>query len=65
MNVRKIVWVKREEGMPTEKDADVYGCVLAWHKYNGVMVTGWRRVRENDFVEAWARTPMGPEGEEK
>lgn len=65
MNVRKIVWVKREEGLPTEKDADAYGCVMAWHKYNGVMVTGWRRVVENEFIVAWAHTPMGPEGEEK
>ena len=59
-----IEWIKTSERMPTQADADVYNCVLAWHEYGGVMVMGWHRVAENRFVVAWAPTPQGPEGVE-
>lgn len=62
MSVRSVVWNLCADRMPKERDADAWGCVLVWHKYQGVMVTGWHRVQENEFYVAWARTPMGPEG---
>ena len=54
-----VTWFDREEKLPEKTDADEYGCVLCQHRYNGIMVTGWRRVRENAFIVAWARTPGG------
>lgn len=58
-----IQWVPVTERMPTEKDGDPQRCVLAWHVYQGVMVTGWHQIKGNQFITHWA-TPRGPEGEE-
>ena len=58
-----IQWVPVTERMPTEKDADPQRCVLVWHAYQGVMVTGWHQINGNQFITHWA-TPRGPEGEE-
>ena len=55
-----IQWVPVTERMPTEKDADPQRCVLAWHVYQGVMVTGWHQIDGNQFITHWA-TPRGPE----
>ena len=55
-------WTMKTDRLPLQSDADVFGCVLAWHVFSGVMVTGWRRVEENDFIIAWRRTPEGPGG---
>lgn len=46
-------WVDRDERLPTEKDADAQGCVIVWHVYNGVMVTGWFNVENNRFISHW------------
>lgn len=56
-----IEWIDRETRLPGKDDADEYGCVLCKHRYNGILVTGWRRVAENSFIVAWAKTPGGPE----
>ena len=57
----KGAWVDaREERAPDEKDADEFGCVLAFHIHNGVMVTGWKQFRENRFLTHWQRTPRPP-----
>lgn len=58
---REITWVDSKERMPTKADADPQACVLAWHTYNGVMLVGWHRVLENQFILAWATPPAGPE----
>ena len=55
-------WTMKTERLPLQSDADAFGCVLAWHTFSGVLVTGWRRVEENDFIIAWQRTPKGPGG---
>lgn len=55
-----IEWIDRETRLPGADDADEYGCVLCKHRYNGILVTGWRRVAENSFIVAWAKTPGGP-----
>lgn len=54
-------WIPSAERKPTERDADVYGCVLVYHAYQGVMVTGWFQVGENSLITHWARTPEPPE----
>lgn len=56
----KIEWIDRDERVPTKADADVYGCVVAWHRYNGLIVTGWHRAADNEMIVAWAHTPAGP-----
>lgn len=61
MTDSRIAWIRCADRMPTKRDADVYGCVVAWHMYNGLMVTGWHRIRDNQFITAWAKTPKGPE----
>lgn len=60
MTEAKILWVPVTERMPTEKDADPQRCVLAWHVYQGMMVTGWHQINGNQFITHWA-TPRGPE----
>lgn len=31
-------WVRKADRLPTRRDADAQGCVLAWHIYNGVVI---------------------------
>lgn len=47
--------------MPTAEDADKEGCIVAWHAYQGAVITGWRRVAENRFISHWTHTPPAPE----
>lgn len=58
-----IEWIRTTDRMPTQQDADDFGCVIAWHEMGGLMVMGWHRVAENRFIVAWAPTPEGPGGE--
>ena len=44
------------------QDANATGCVLAWHRYNGCMVTGWHQFGRNRFLTHWQKTPGPPEG---
>lgn len=37
-------------------------CVLAWHRYSGMMVTGIERVAQNDFFTHWMPALEPPEG---
>lgn len=55
-------WTDAKERKPTREDADVTGCVLAWHKYNGCMVTGWHQFGVSAMYTHWQRTPEPPEG---
>lgn len=55
-------WIDAAKRKPTRKDADVTGCVLAWHRYNGAMITGWRNVRGNALYTHWQPTPAVPKG---
>lgn len=54
-------WVDRDERLPTEADADVQGCVIVWHVYNGVMITGWFNVPHNRFISHWMPAIPRPE----
>ena len=56
------LWVSTRERMPGRGDADLWGCVLIWDKYNGCMITGWqnRNRLEAETVTHWARLPEEP-----
>ena len=56
----KIRWIAREDYLPDKRHGDETGCVLAWHRYQGMMVTGIRRVRECEFFTHWAPAIEGP-----
>lgn len=53
-------WIDRDERLPTEADADEFNCVLVWHVYNGVMITGWHNVAGNRFISHWTHTIPRP-----
>ena len=53
-------WIPREERLPTEADADAFNCVIVYHVFNGVMITGWHRVADNRFISHWTHTPPDP-----
>lgn len=66
-----VPWIDANTRIPNAEDADKKGCVLAWHRYNGMMVTGWHQFEHNanGFLTHWApgaKPPDGfPEWEEK
>lgn len=53
-------WRPATAHSPTRKDGDANGCVLAWHIYNGCMVTGAKVARDSSFISHWQKLPMGP-----
>lgn len=59
---RKAAWIDKTERLPTAADADCERCVLAWHRYSGMMVTGIERVAQNDFFTHWMPALEPPEG---
>jgi hypothetical protein len=54
-------WYDKTEQPPCMEDADNQGCVIAWHTFDGVLITGWRYVMQNSFITHWFPTPMPPE----
>ena len=34
-----IDWIDKNKRKPTKTDEDAHGCILAWHRYTGLMVT--------------------------
>lgn len=54
-------WIDRDDRLPTEADADEFNCVIVWHVFNGVMITGWHNVVQNSFISHWTYTPPRPE----
>lgn len=53
-------WIDAATRLPEKADADVTGCVVAWHRYNGTMVIGWWQVKGNRFLTHWQRCPAAP-----
>ena len=54
-------WVPVSERMPAEADADVQGCVLAWHEYQGVIVLHIHNMTNfGTFITHWMPTPAAP-----
>lgn len=54
-------WISAAERKPTRADADIMGCVLARHLYDGIMVTGWRQFDYDRYMMCWLPTPGAPE----
>ena len=53
-------WIDAKQRKPTEADTDVYHCVLAYHKYNGAMVTGWHQFDTSTMFTHWMPLPLPP-----
>lgn len=58
----ELMWIPKKDRMPTEADADPYGCVMIWDRLNGAKITGWRNTQElgREAVTHWSRLPEGP-----
>ena len=54
-------WISVSERLPTAQDADMGGCVLVWHIYQGMLVMGWHQVDKNRFFSHWMTLPAPPE----
>ena len=54
------VWVPVEDRLPTQADSDAQHCVIGWHKYNGVMVTGWHQFKVGGMYTHWMPVPKSP-----
>lgn len=57
------VWINKKDRLPTAEDADPQGCVLVWHTFNGLMVTGWFQVERGVFLNYWQPAIPGPKEE--
>ena len=53
-------WHDKQERPPSIEDADGQGCVISWHEYDGVLITGWRYVMQNQHITHWTHTPSAP-----
>lgn len=56
------MWIDMSARKPTQDDADEYGCVIVWHLFQGVMITGWRNAASGIYHTHWQKTPDAPEG---
>lgn len=54
-------WTSVLDKLPTREDGDAQGCVLVWHIYQGVMLTGYHQMRANRFYTHWQPVPLPPE----
>lgn len=57
-------WISATTRKPTQEDADKTNCVLAWHRYSGLMVVGWHQFGWNRFLTHWKPAPDPPPGYE-
>lgn len=55
-------WIDKRIRPPTAGDADHAGCILVWHRYQGVMVSDWRNAIQNRYITHWMIPPSGPNG---
>lgn len=55
-------WIDLKERIPTKEDADEWGCVLVWDRYNGVKVCGWNNTfgLAREPVTHWMTPPERP-----
>jgi hypothetical protein len=58
-------WISALERPPKPEDGDPQGCVLIWHRFQGVMVTGWHNIPRNRFITHWMPTPKAPSDVER
>ena len=58
-----INWTAIQDHKPTPEDADEQGCVLVWHKYQGVIVLNVKNVcNYGAYITHWMPTPAAPAG---
>ena len=55
-------WYRRDEREPTEADCDSAKCLLAVHRFNGVMTTHIANFRQNSLYTHW-RPAIGLPGD--
>lgn len=55
-------WIATAKRKPTQADADPYGCVMAYHMMQGVMIIGWHVVGDGGYYTHWAHIPEAPHG---
>lgn len=53
-------WIDASITKPTQADADIQNCVLAWHIYDGLQITGWWQFEINKLLIYWQRSPRPP-----
>lgn len=58
-------WIDLRDRKPTKDDSDAAGCVLFWHVYNGVMLTGYFQTEYNRFLTHWMPTPEAPDNHQE
>lgn len=63
----QVNWIEKGERIPEPDETDPTGCVLAWHVYNGMMITGVQNITSNPFITHWLPALEAPEerGREK
>lgn len=54
-------WISVLDKLPVREDSDAQGCVLVWHIYQGVMLTGYHQIHTNRFFTHWQPAPKPPE----
>lgn len=54
-------WISVLDRLPAQEDGDAQGCVLVWHIYQGVMLTGYHQMCANRFFTHWQPVPNPPE----
>lgn len=57
-------WRETTPNTPTRRDGDANGCVMAWHIYQGCIVTGAKNARDSSFITHWQKLPLGPDGQD-
>ncbi len=53
-------WISWKTRLPTEADADIFGCVLVWDCRAGNRITGWHQLTSNGGITTWQRLPDPP-----
>ena len=54
-------WVKMIDRPPKPEDCDQWGCVLAWHIHNGVVVINIHNIKNYGlYITHWMPMPAAP-----
>ncbi len=56
-------WIDKAVRMPEKSDEDATGCILAWHRLSGVVITNSASfARYGAYYTHWMHTPGAPIG---
>ena len=64
VNAPELTLIAMDQRHPTEEDADIYGQILAWHRFNKWMPMSVGNALRNGFITHWTFAPRGPIEEE-